>query len=95
MGAQGGARLRQQPPAQGAQRGAGRAAARSRPDVPAPTGDAVDISRALAALPRAQREVVVLQGLGLGVADIASELGVAVGTVKSRLSRARAALVPC
>jgi RNA polymerase sigma-70 factor (ECF subfamily) len=52
----------------------------------------VDLRRALAALPRAQREAVVLQGLGLGVAEIARELGVPVGTVKSRLSRARAAL---
>lgn len=64
------------------------------PDAAAPTGDAVDIGRALTALPRPQREVVVLQGLGLSEADIARELGVPVGTVKSRLSRARIALAP-
>lgn len=65
-----------------------------RPDQPGPTGDAVDLRRALAALPRVQREAVVLQGLGLGVEEIARELGVPAGTVKSRLSRARAALGP-
>jgi DNA-directed RNA polymerase specialized sigma24 family protein len=43
---------------------------------------------------RPQREVLVLQALGLGVAEIARELGVPDGTVKSRLSRARAALAP-
>jgi RNA polymerase sigma-70 factor (ECF subfamily) len=64
------------------------------PDVPAPSGDAVDIRRALVALPTAQRAVVVLQDLGLSVEAIADELGVPVGTVKSRLSRARAALAP-
>jgi RNA polymerase sigma-70 factor (ECF subfamily) len=64
------------------------------PDVPAPTGDAVDVQRALAALSRAHREVLVLQDLGLGVDAIAVQLGVPAGTVKSRLSRARAALAP-
>ena len=75
----------------------GRAAVRRHgpaPDVPAPSGDAVDLRRALAALPPAQRAVVVLQDLGLSVEAIADELGVPVGTVKSRLSRARAALAP-
>ena len=64
------------------------------PDVAGPTGDAVDLQRALAALPAPQRAVLVLQHLGLGVDQIAAELGVRPGTVKSRLSRARAALVP-
>ena len=64
------------------------------PDVPAPSGDAVDLRRALASLPRKQREAVVLQGLGLPLNEIARELGVPAGTVKSRLSRARAALGP-
>ncbi len=64
------------------------------PDAAAPNGDAVDLRRALAALPLKQREVVVLQSLGLDVASIARQLDVAEGTVKSRLSRARAALAP-
>ena len=63
-------------------------------DAAAPSGDVVDLRRALAALPRAQREAVVLQGLGMDVASIARHLDVPEGTVKSRLSRARAALVP-
>lgn len=64
------------------------------PDVPAPTGDAIDLHRALAALPTRQREVVVLQHVGLDVASIARQLGVPEGTVKSRLSRAKTALAP-
>lgn len=63
-------------------------------DVPEPSGLAVDLQRALAALPRAQRAVLVLQDLGLTTEAIAHELDVPVGTVKSRLSRARAAVVP-
>jgi len=60
-----------------------------------PSGDAVDVRRALAALPEAQRAVVVLHHyVGLRVEEIARELRVPAGTVKSRLSRARAALVP-
>lgn len=64
------------------------------PDAPAPSGEAVDLRRALATLPRPQREVVVLQHLGLDSTAIAAELAIPVGTVKSRLSRARAALAP-
>ncbi len=64
------------------------------PAVAGPTGDAVDLRRALAALPQAQREALVLHDLGLDVASIAAHLGVPEGTVKSRLSRARAALAP-
>lgn len=61
---------------------------------PAPSGDPVDVQRALAALPLSQRSVIVLQNLGLSVEEIARELDVPAGTVKSRLSRARAALAP-
>ncbi len=64
------------------------------PDALPPTGDAVDLRRALAALPRKQREAVVLQSLGLDTAAIARQLDIPEGTVKSRLSRARAALAP-
>lgn len=52
-----------------------------------------DLAAALTKLPDGQREVVVLHYLtDLPVARVAAELGVAEGTVKSRLSRARAAL---
>jgi RNA polymerase sigma-70 factor (ECF subfamily) len=54
-----------------------------------------DTLRALARLPLPQRQVVVLHHLvGLPVDSVAAELRVAAGTVKSRLSRARAALAP-
>lgn len=53
----------------------------------------LDLHRALTDLPEGHREVVVLHYLeDLPVARIARELGVAEGTVKSRLSRARTAL---
>jgi RNA polymerase sigma factor (sigma-70 family) len=44
------------------------------------------------ALPEVQREVAELAGREQSVDDMASELGVSSGTVKSRLSRARRAL---
>jgi RNA polymerase sigma-70 factor (ECF subfamily) len=54
---------------------------------------ALDTRRALASLPRRQREVVVLHYfLDLPVADIATQLDVSEGTVKTSLHRARAAL---
>jgi len=65
------------------------------PDDNGPSGDVVDVRRALAVLPESQRAVVVLHHyVGLSVEEIARELSVPAGTVKSRLSRARAALVP-
>lgn len=64
-------------------------------DRPAPSSDRVDVRRALAALPVGQRQVVVLHYLlGLDLASVARELGIPVGTCKSRLSHARAALQP-
>jgi RNA polymerase sigma factor (sigma-70 family) len=61
-------------------------------DVAPPDAARVDADRVLAALPRGHREVLVLHhGLGLPVEQVAAELGIPVGTVKSRLSRARAA----
>jgi RNA polymerase sigma-70 factor, ECF subfamily len=64
------------------------------PQQPVQVGpDHVAIVTALAQVDRDQREVVVLHYLAdLGVAEVATELGIPVGTVKSRLSRARARL---
>ena len=60
-----------------------------------PSPEHVAIVTALAQVGRREREVVVLHYLAdLGIADVATELGIAQGTVKSRLSRARAALAP-
>lgn len=56
---------------------------------------ALDVHAALATLPEAQRVALVLVDMqGLSVAETAAILGVAEGTVKSRCSRGRAALVP-
>ncbi len=66
----------------------------SAPDVPGPTGERIDLDRAVAELPQQQRAVIVLQRLGLDLEAIAHELDVPVGTVKSRLSRARQTLAP-
>jgi RNA polymerase sigma-70 factor (ECF subfamily) len=52
-----------------------------------------EVSRVLARLGRAEREVLALcVWSGLGYADAAQALGVPVGTVRSRLSRARTKL---
>jgi RNA polymerase sigma-70 factor (ECF subfamily) len=59
---------------------------------PEPDPARVDLDRALDRLPLAQRQVVVLQHLGMSVPDIASQLEVPEGTVKSRLSRAKVSL---
>ncbi len=49
-----------------------------------------DMSAALARLPRDQREAVLLVGVdGMSYEEAAKITGVAVGTVKSRVNRAR------
>jgi RNA polymerase sigma-70 factor, ECF subfamily len=63
------------------------------PQVPALSADAVDLRDALRALPLGQRQVIVLHHLvGLPVEEVARELRLAPGTVKSRLARGRAAM---
>ena len=58
-----------------------------------PTADRIDVERALAGLPRRQREVAVLRYyLQLDTREVASALQIDEGTVKSTLFRARAAL---
>jgi RNA polymerase sigma-70 factor (ECF subfamily) len=61
---------------------------------PAPMHDErVDLHRALARLPRRQREVVVLRYVGdLREADVATALGMSAGTVKTHAARGLAAL---
>jgi RNA polymerase sigma-70 factor, ECF subfamily len=55
--------------------------------------DLRDLDEAMARLPEEQRHVVLLVGLkGLRYEEVASTLDVPVGTVRSRLSRAREAL---
>jgi RNA polymerase sigma-70 factor, ECF subfamily len=71
--------------------------ARARLHTPAlgepPTADRIDVDRALAALPRRQREVAVLRYyLQMSTREVASALELDEGTVKSTLFRARAAL---
>ncbi len=52
-----------------------------------------DLERAIAALPDEQRQVVLLVGLeGMRYDEVATILGVPIGTVRSRLSRGRDAL---
>jgi RNA polymerase sigma-70 factor, ECF subfamily len=62
-------------------------------DVTGASGDAYAVRQALLALPRRQREVTALRYyLGLDVRAIAEQLGIAEGTVKAMLFRARQAL---
>ena len=64
-----------------------------RPATRAALEDHLEIITALRALPEQQRQVIALHYLAdLPVHEIAEELGVPVGTVKSRLSRGREAL---
>jgi RNA polymerase sigma factor (sigma-70 family) len=60
---------------------------------PGPTGQRVDLHRALDGLSRRQREVIVLRFLAdLPEADVARVLGCSVGSVKQHASRGLAAL---
>lgn len=62
---------------------------------PEPNPDRAVLVAALRKLPEAQRHTVVLHYIAdRSIAQIAAELGVAEGTVKSRLHHARAALAP-
>lgn len=73
----------------------GRLGAGSETDAAGPDGTGVDLDRALAALSTTHRAVLVLHhGADLPLDEVAELLGVPVGTVKSRLSRARAAATP-
>lgn len=67
------------------------------PHSPARSGEQADVrerlAAALARLPREQREALSLRELsGLDYAEIAAVTGAELGTVKSRINRARAAL---
>ncbi len=63
------------------------------PDVPGDTDFRVDLDRALADLTEDQRVVFVLAEIEmLDLVEIAETLGIPLGTVKSRLSRAKVAL---
>jgi RNA polymerase sigma-70 factor (ECF subfamily) len=63
------------------------------PAAPELSADGVDLRRAMARLPSRQREVLVLfHVVELPVEEIAVQLRVPAGTVKSRLARGRAAL---
>jgi RNA polymerase sigma factor (sigma-70 family) len=54
---------------------------------------ATDVLRALQTLPAAQREVLILAAVGhVSYEEMAEICGVAIGTIKSRMARARAAL---
>lgn len=64
-----------------------------RPDIAPGVVDRLVVAEALAALPGAQREVLVLVDLlGLPLARTAEQLGIGVRAAKSRLHRARCAL---
>jgi RNA polymerase sigma-70 factor (ECF subfamily) len=63
------------------------------PAVPELSPELLDLHKGLRALPLGQRQVIVLHHLaGLPVEEVARELGVPTGTVKSRLARGRRAL---
>lgn len=65
------------------------------PDPAASSDQRVDVDAALARLPVDFRTAVVLRDLcGMDYAEIASTLGVPVGTVRSRIARGRRLLAP-
>ena len=67
--------------------------ARAQPSAPPLPADSLELVEALKALPLPFRQVLTLHYLAdLPVERIAGELGIAVGTAKSRLARARQAL---
>jgi len=75
--------------------GLARIAARTTPTTPGPSPDGLDLMHALSALPVPSRAVLVLHHAhDLPLDEIATLLRVPVGTVKSRLARARAAIAP-
>jgi RNA polymerase sigma-70 factor (ECF subfamily) len=60
---------------------------------PGPDADRVDVMRALASLPRRQREVAVLRYLlEMSTREVAATLQIGEGTVKNSLAKARLAL---
>lgn len=63
------------------------------PDVPDPSVDGVVVEQELRKLPLGYRQVIVLHYLaGLPLDEVAAELELPLGTVKSRLARGRATL---
>jgi RNA polymerase sigma-70 factor (ECF subfamily) len=61
--------------------------------IEAPNADRVDVERAVARLPRRQRQVITLYYLAdLSVAEVATVLGVSESSVKTHLGAARSAL---
>lgn len=61
--------------------------------VEAPSSDRIDVERAVARLPRRQRQVITLHYLAdLSVAEVAAVLGVSESSVKTHLGAARSAL---
>lgn len=67
--------------------------ARQQPDPASGSNQMMDLQRCLLQLPPEQREVLLLVSLeDMSYAEVAKVTGVAIGTVMSRLSRARARL---